>query len=115
MAWSGSWRSPAARAGPWPQRRILCSGDGAAVFLLLLVVGLGLLGVAGYFAVLTGMGASESEATHALVGVACGRSARKAEHGRLAGPVGRSFQNGVGRAHKRANVDDSAAPLSVEI
>ena len=40
----------------------------------MLVVGLGLLGVAGYFAVLTGMGASESEATHALVGVAFGSS-----------------------------------------
>src|SRR5665213_3297970 len=38
----------------------------------MLVVGLGLLGVAGYFAVLTGMGATESEATHALVGVAFG-------------------------------------------
>ena len=40
----------------------------------MLVVGLGLLGVAGYFAVLTGMGATESEATHALVGVAFGSS-----------------------------------------
>ncbi|SFW34106.1 sodium-translocating pyrophosphatase [Nitrosovibrio sp. Nv17] len=40
----------------------------------MLVVGLGLLGVAGYFAVLLGMGATESEATHALVGVAFGSS-----------------------------------------
>ncbi|HJT52123.1 MAG TPA: sodium-translocating pyrophosphatase [Nitrosospira sp.] len=40
----------------------------------MLVVGLGLLGVAGYYAVLVGMGASESEATHALVGVAFGSS-----------------------------------------
>jgi K(+)-stimulated pyrophosphate-energized sodium pump len=40
----------------------------------MLVVGLGLLGVAGYFAVLTAMGATESEATHALVGVAFGSS-----------------------------------------
>lgn len=40
----------------------------------MLVVGLGLLGVAGYFAILIGMGATESEATHALVGVAFGSS-----------------------------------------
>jgi K(+)-stimulated pyrophosphate-energized sodium pump len=40
----------------------------------MLVVGLGLLGVAGYFALLTAMGSSESEATHALVGVAFGSS-----------------------------------------
>src|SRR5687768_1052808 len=40
----------------------------------MLVVGLGLLGVAGYYAVLVGMGSSESEATHALVGVAFGSS-----------------------------------------
>ncbi|WP_127475463.1 sodium-translocating pyrophosphatase [Sulfurivermis fontis] len=40
----------------------------------LLVVGLGLLGVAGYYAVLTAMGASSSEATHALVGLAFGSS-----------------------------------------
>jgi K(+)-stimulated pyrophosphate-energized sodium pump len=40
----------------------------------MLVVGLGLLGVAGYFALLTGMGSSESDATHALVGVAFGSS-----------------------------------------
>lgn len=40
----------------------------------MLVVGLGLLGVAGYYALLTGLGASESEAVHALVGVAFGSS-----------------------------------------
>jgi K(+)-stimulated pyrophosphate-energized sodium pump len=40
----------------------------------MLVVGLGLLGVAGYYAVLIGMGATESQATHALVGVAFGSS-----------------------------------------
>ena len=41
----------------------------------LLVVGLGLLGVAGYYAVLTQfMGSSTSEATHALVGLAFGGS-----------------------------------------
>jgi K(+)-stimulated pyrophosphate-energized sodium pump len=40
----------------------------------LLVVGLGLLGVAGYYAVLTAMGASSSDATHALVGLAFGSS-----------------------------------------
>jgi len=41
----------------------------------LLVVGLGLLGVAGYYAVLTLMlGASQADATHALVGLAFGGS-----------------------------------------
>ncbi len=41
----------------------------------LLVVGLGLLGVAGYYAVLTQMlGASQADATHALVGLAFGSS-----------------------------------------
>ncbi|HET7061187.1 MAG TPA: sodium-translocating pyrophosphatase [Nitrosospira sp.] len=40
----------------------------------MLVVGLGLLGVAGYFALLTGMGETESQATHALVGLAFGSS-----------------------------------------
>ncbi|MHB1085286.1 MAG: sodium-translocating pyrophosphatase [Thiobacillus sp.] len=41
----------------------------------MLVVGLGLLGVAGYFAFLTlSMGASTAEATHALVGLAFGGS-----------------------------------------
>jgi K(+)-stimulated pyrophosphate-energized sodium pump len=40
----------------------------------LLVVGLGLLGVAGYYAVLVGMGMEQKEATHALVGLAFGSS-----------------------------------------
>jgi len=40
----------------------------------LLVVGLGLLGVAGYFAVLTSMGVESSEALHALVGLGFGGS-----------------------------------------
>ena len=41
----------------------------------LLVVGLGLLGVAGYYAFLTlGLGASPTEATHSLVGLAFGSS-----------------------------------------
>ncbi|HLP98967.1 MAG TPA: sodium-translocating pyrophosphatase [Sideroxyarcus sp.] len=40
----------------------------------MLVVGLGLLGVAGYYLLLTGMGATSSEATHALVGLGFGGS-----------------------------------------
>jgi K(+)-stimulated pyrophosphate-energized sodium pump len=40
----------------------------------LLVVGLGLLGVAGYYAFLTSAGATAAEATHALVGLAFGGS-----------------------------------------
>ena len=40
----------------------------------MLVVGLGLLGVAGYYAILTGNGATSAEATHALVGLAFGAS-----------------------------------------
>ena len=40
----------------------------------MLVVGLGLLGVAGYYALLTNMGDSQSEATHALVGLGFGGS-----------------------------------------
>ncbi|MBI4808272.1 MAG: sodium-translocating pyrophosphatase [Nitrosomonadales bacterium] len=40
----------------------------------MLVVGLGLLGVAGYFLFLTSMGATTSEATHALVGFGFGGS-----------------------------------------
>ncbi|MDZ7767774.1 MAG: sodium-translocating pyrophosphatase [Woeseia sp.] len=40
----------------------------------LLVVGLGLLGVAGYYLVLTGMGASSDVAIHSLIGLAFGGS-----------------------------------------
>ncbi|TFH12226.1 MAG: sodium-translocating pyrophosphatase [Nitrosomonadales bacterium] len=40
----------------------------------MLVVGLGLLGVAGYFAFLTAVGVSSSDAVHALVGLAFGSS-----------------------------------------
>ena len=40
----------------------------------LLVVGLGLLGVAGYFLILTKMGATSDDAVHALVGLAFGGS-----------------------------------------
>jgi len=40
----------------------------------MLVVGLGLLGVAGYYAVLTGMGTSTTDAVHALVGLGFGGS-----------------------------------------
>jgi len=40
----------------------------------MLVVGLGLLGVAGYYVILTGMGASSDDAVHALVGLAFGGS-----------------------------------------
>ncbi|MBL3526197.1 MAG: sodium-translocating pyrophosphatase [gamma proteobacterium endosymbiont of Lamellibrachia anaximandri] len=40
----------------------------------MLVVGLGLLGVAGYYAILHQMGVSDSEALHALVGLAFGGS-----------------------------------------
>ncbi len=40
----------------------------------MLVVGLGLLGVAGYYALLTNMGSTPAEATHALVGLGFGGS-----------------------------------------
>ena len=40
----------------------------------MLVVGLGLLGVAGYYMILTGMGATSDEAVHALIGLAFGGS-----------------------------------------
>ncbi|MBA4381902.1 MAG: sodium-translocating pyrophosphatase [Sideroxydans sp.] len=40
----------------------------------MLVVGLGLLGVAGYYAILVGTGSTSGEATHALIGLAFGGS-----------------------------------------
>jgi len=40
----------------------------------MLVVGLGLLGVAGYYAILVGTGSTTGEATHALIGLAFGGS-----------------------------------------
>ncbi|HEX5764336.1 MAG TPA: sodium-translocating pyrophosphatase [Woeseiaceae bacterium] len=61
----------AARHGVNPALNIAFRG-GAITGLL--VVGLGLLGVAGYYAVLGGMGVSTDDAIHALVGLAFGGS-----------------------------------------
>ncbi len=61
----------AARSGVSPALKIAFRG-GAITGML--VVGLGLMGVAGYFAVLTSMGMSEDHAIHALVGLAFGGS-----------------------------------------
>jgi K(+)-stimulated pyrophosphate-energized sodium pump len=61
----------AARSGVGPALSIAFRG-GAITGLL--VVGLGLLGVAGYFSGLQAMGASEEDALHALVGLAFGGS-----------------------------------------
>jgi K(+)-stimulated pyrophosphate-energized sodium pump len=61
----------AARAGVNPALNIAFRG-GAITGML--VVGLGLIGVAGYYAVLVGMGSSPDKAIHALVGLAFGGS-----------------------------------------
>ena len=61
----------AARTGISPALNIAFRG-GAITGLL--VVGLGLLGVAGYFAILQKMGLSQADALHALVGLAFGGS-----------------------------------------
>ncbi len=61
----------AARSGVSPALKIAFRG-GAITGML--VVGLGLMGVAGYFAVLQSIGMSEEDAIHALVGLAFGGS-----------------------------------------
>jgi K(+)-stimulated pyrophosphate-energized sodium pump len=61
----------AARAGVNPALNIAFRG-GAITGML--VVGLGLIGVAGYYAVLVGMGSTPDKAIHALVGLAFGGS-----------------------------------------
>ena len=61
----------AARSGVSPALKIAFRG-GAITGML--VVGLGLLGVAGYFAVLQSMGMSQEHTLHALVGLAFGGS-----------------------------------------
>jgi K(+)-stimulated pyrophosphate-energized sodium pump len=61
----------AARSGVGPALKIAFRG-GAITGML--VVGLGLMGVAGYFAILQSMGMSQEHAIHALVGLAFGGS-----------------------------------------
>ena len=61
----------AARSGVSPALKIAFRG-GAITGML--VVGLGLLGVAGYFAMLTSLGYSQDDTIHALVGLAFGGS-----------------------------------------
>jgi K(+)-stimulated pyrophosphate-energized sodium pump len=61
----------AARSGVSPALKIAFRG-GAITGML--VVGLGLMGVAGYFAILQSMGMSQEHAIHALVGLAFGGS-----------------------------------------
>jgi K(+)-stimulated pyrophosphate-energized sodium pump len=61
----------AARSGVAPALKVAFRG-GAITGML--VVGLGLLGVAGYYAILQSMGYSEDDSLHALVGLAFGGS-----------------------------------------
>ena len=61
----------AARSGVSPALKVAFRG-GAITGML--VVGLGLLGVAGYYAILLSMGYSQDDAIHALVGLAFGGS-----------------------------------------
>ena len=68
---SNSRTAEAAKHGINPALQIAFKG-GAITGLL--VVGLGLLGVAGYYSILNGMGIPQSEALHALVGLAFGGS-----------------------------------------